>query len=98
MSHIVPCEEMRVCVTMTRNMTNSNYGGIAAFAFTLQLKEITSSTISTLIPTPTLDVFPELSKFSDGNLHITKDEECYLILYDHWITIIVEVILCNDFD
>ena len=57
MNPIVPCEEMRVCVTMSRNMTNSNYGGIAAFAFTLQLKEVTSSTISTLIPTPTLDAF-----------------------------------------
>ena len=99
-SHIVPCEEMRVRVPMTRNMTNSNYGGIAAFAFTLQLKEITSSTISTLTPTPTptLDAFPEISDFLDGNLHITKDEECHLILYDRWITITVEENLCNDID
>ena len=43
-------------------------------------------------------LFSEISDVMDRNLHITKDEECYLILYDHWITITVEVILCNDFD
>ena len=35
-SHIVGSEGMKVRIPMTANMTNGNYGGIAAFAFTLE--------------------------------------------------------------
>ena len=43
-------------------------------------------------------LFSEISDAMDRNLHITKDKECYLILYDRWITITVEENLCNDID
>ena len=36
-SHIVPKEEMKVRIPMSTNMTNGNYAGIAAYAFSLQL-------------------------------------------------------------
>ena len=37
MSNIIPYEEMKVKIPMTTNMTNGNYGGIAAYAFTLKV-------------------------------------------------------------
>ena len=36
-SHIIPCEEVVIHIPMTTNMTNGNYGGIAAYAFTLDV-------------------------------------------------------------
>ena len=38
-THIVPDEEVTVKIPITSNMANANYAGIAAYAFTLSMKE-----------------------------------------------------------
>ena len=48
-SSLVGCEEMTIRIPMSRNMTNGNYAGIAAFAMTYNLMDI----IEPEVPTPT---------------------------------------------
>ena len=49
-SSLVGCEEMMVRLPMTANMTNGNYAGIAAYAFTLDVIDIVRPSTPTEAP------------------------------------------------
>ena len=65
-SHIVPCEKTVIHLPMSTNMTNGNYGGIAAYAFILEaLPRIESFTVDTQL-FPTLNDIPDVETISEG--------------------------------
>ena len=110
-SHIVPKEEMKVRIPMSTNMTNGNYAGIAAYAFSLQLigdmtEEPSSQPPTTTLPTtqspttqsPTTQsptTQPPTSCETATDLIINSDSLCNQLFESGWRSITVNLGLCN---
>ena len=79
-SYIVPCEKTIIRFPMSANMTNGNYGGIAAYAFTLALLDSPSEIPTTPLITSFVcneNIYPTIESIPDYATELIFEENSY---------------------